>query len=184
MSNLKNVEPYWKVDDAGLSHVIKEEGKEYEADIVIPADVLKEAFAKFGPKYMKREELDDAADIEKVQPVLNVPEDKTITYFQITAGCTEENLNKLSNQIIDKYGIEVWGFALKQVITDVIAFCNIAYDNQNNIPEKFIHAINTRDANVKKNICKYISYNSGVKFPKDDYFWIIISELLYFIQNI
>ena len=70
MSNLKNVEPYWKVDDAGLSHVIKEEGKEYEADIVIPADVLKEAFAKFGPKYMKREELDDAADIEKVQPVL------------------------------------------------------------------------------------------------------------------
>lgn len=177
---MANFEAHWKVDDTGLSYITKEDGT---AEVHIPKEVLVEAIAKFMPK-PKHAELDEAPDKEMAQPVLNAPADKTITYFQIERGVTEDNLNKLSNQIIEKYGIEVWGFALKQVITDVIAFCNIAYDNQNNIPEKFIHAINTRDSNVKKNICKYISYNSGVKFPKDDYFWIIISELLYFIQNI
>lgn len=183
--NYKYVEPYWKVDDDGLSHIIKESEDDYVSDIHIPKDVLVEAFKKFMPNVQAASSSSEEAPkyMESEQPTVNVPSETDITYFQLQVAATEVRLNELSNLIVEKYGIEVWGFALKQIINDVVSFCGIAYEGNNNIPAKFISLINQRDSTLKKRICKYISYNSGVKFNTDDYFWIIISELMYFLQH-
>ncbi len=179
------VEPYWKVDETGLAHVIKEADDDYVSDMFIPKDVLVEAFQKFMPNVAAAPAAAEEAPkyMEAEQPTINVPDEADIPFFQLQTAGTEARLNDLSKLIGEKYGIEVWGFALKQIITDVVSFCGIAYEGNNNIPAKFIVLINQRDSTLKKRICKYISYNSGVKFTTDDYFWIIVSELLYFLQH-